>query len=104
MAENPSVPRVAIRIYRGRHLRLETFFLVHNVRGCWAFPAEDSIDRDALSAGAIPLDPGQLEELPQPSDKPRLFSYGLILNLPEPPRMPPALLGRRKQKDRGSLH
>ena len=89
-----AAPQIAIRIIRDDQLQLMTGFLVRLPSGaCWAYPNEDSIGQPPEDAGAIPLEPSLIEEVPQPPNEPLAYLYrGAVDARREVTRLPPSLL------------
>jgi hypothetical protein len=92
MADEPA-PQIAIRIIRDDQLELMTGFLVRMPSGAyWAYPNEDSIGQQPEDAGAIPLEPSLIEEIPRLPNEPRAYLYrGTVDARREVPRPPSAI-------------
>lgn len=82
-AKHP-IPRVSVRLSRNGQLEFLVGYLIRTPDGrYWAFPDEESAERDPYVAGAIPLDVLHLEEQPQPPDALRLFVYRATVHIPQ---------------------
>jgi hypothetical protein len=100
MSETSPITLVAYRLIDHGQLSLVTAFLVRTPNGAyWAYPNEADLEKDPISAGALALDPQQLEPVPPQPDVPPTYLYRAVIHVhPKEERLPRSLLAGPPKK------